>query len=142
MPRWSTARPSLTRSGASPAHSPPASSISRSSYPSGTGGKFTYKLNYGGLSKPRENLDGIEIGAFEAANFCNFYSPDRTPSAMIFSLPFLPIGDWKVRVAASDAYYQHPAVKKEMAGMNAMIFMAGVLPQYEFWVAASRRVLG
>ncbi|WP_417513984.1 TRAP transporter substrate-binding protein DctP [Minwuia sp.] len=97
-----------------------------------TGGKFTYKLNYGGLSKPKENLDGIEIGAFEAANFCNFYSPDRTPSAMIFSLPFLPIGDWNVRIKASDAYYQHPAVKKEMAGMNAMIYMAGVLPQYEF----------
>ncbi|ANK83012.1 MAG: C4-dicarboxylate ABC transporter substrate-binding protein [Rhizobiales bacterium NRL2] len=97
-----------------------------------TGGKFEYNLNYGGLSKPKENLDGIEIGAFEAANFCNFYSPDRTPSAMIFSLPFLPIGDWEVRIKASDAYYQHPAVKKEMAGMNAMIYMAGVLPQYEF----------
>lgn len=97
-----------------------------------TGGKFVYKLNYGGLSKPKENLDGIEIGAFEAANFCNFYSPDRTPSAMIFSLPFLPIGDWNVRIKASDAYYQHPHVKKEMAAMNAMIFMAGVLPQYEF----------
>lgn len=97
-----------------------------------TGGKFTYKLNYGGLSKPKENLDGIEIGAFEAANFCNFYSPDRTPSSMIFSLPFLPIGDWKVRIAASDAYYQHPHVKKEMAAMNAVIYMAGVLPQYEF----------
>lgn len=97
-----------------------------------TGGKFEYNLSYGGLSKPKENLDGIEIGAFEAANFCNFYSPDRTPSAMIFSLPFLPIGDWEVRIKASDAYYQHPAVKKEMAGMNAMIYMAGVLPQYEF----------
>ncbi|WP_416899323.1 MAG: TRAP transporter substrate-binding protein DctP [Minwuia sp.] len=97
-----------------------------------TGGKFKYNLNYGGLSKPKENLDGIEIGAFEAANFCNFYSPDRTPASMIFSLPFLPIGDWKVRIEASDAYYQHPAVKKEMAGMNAMIYMAGVLPQYEF----------
>jgi len=97
-----------------------------------TGGKFQYKLNYGGLSKPKENLDGIEIGAFEAANFCNFYSPDRTPSAMIFSLPFLPIGDWNVRIKASDAYYQHPHVKKEMGAMNAMIFMAGVLPQYEF----------
>ena len=97
-----------------------------------TGGKFQYKLNYGGLSKPKENLDGIEIGAFEAANFCNFYSPDRTPASMIFSLPFLPIGEWSVRIKASDAYYQHPAVKKEMAGMNAMIYMAGVLPQYEF----------
>lgn len=97
-----------------------------------TGGKFQYKLNYGGLSKPKENLDGIEIGAFEAANFCNFYSPDRTPAAMVFSLPFLPIGDWKVRIKASDAYYRHPAVVKEMAGMNAMIYAAGILPQYEF----------
>lgn len=97
-----------------------------------TGGKFQYKLSYGGLSKPRENLDGIQLGAFEAANFCNFYSPEKTPSSMIFSLPFLPIGDWDVRIKASDAYYQHPHIKKEMAVWNSMIYMAGILPQYEF----------
>lgn len=97
-----------------------------------TGGKFQLKLSYGGLSKPRENLDGIQLGAFEGANFCNFYSPDKTPSSMVFSLPFLPIGDWNVRIKASDAFYQHPHVKKEMANWNAVIYMAGILPQYEF----------
>lgn len=97
-----------------------------------TGGKFQYKLSYGGLSKPRENLDGIQLGAFEAASFCNFYSPDKTPSSMIFSLPFLPFGGWEARIKASDAFYRHPHVAKEMANWNAMMYMAGILPQYEF----------
>ena len=34
-----------------------------------TGGEFTINVSYGGLSKPRENLDGIEIGALEMAQF-------------------------------------------------------------------------
>ena len=35
-----------------------------------TGGEFTMNVSYGGLSKNRENLDGISIGAFEMAQFC------------------------------------------------------------------------
>lgn len=97
-----------------------------------TGGKFKIVISYGGLSNEKETLDGIQIGAFESANFCNFYSPDKNPTAMIFSLPFLPIGEWNTRIKASDAYYQHPAVAKDMARWNAMIYMAGILPQYEF----------
>ncbi|MEP4702410.1 MAG: hypothetical protein ABJZ79_14805, partial [Parasphingorhabdus sp.] len=34
-----------------------------------TGGEFTINVSYGGLSKPKENLDGISIGAFEMAQF-------------------------------------------------------------------------
>lgn len=97
-----------------------------------TGGKFEYKISYGGLSNEKETLDGIQIGAFEAANFCNFYHPDKNPTAMVFSLPFLPIGDWDVRIKASDAYYKHPAVIEDMKRWNAHVYMAGILPQYEF----------
>jgi len=32
-----------------------------------TGGDFTLNISYGGLSKNKENLDGISIGAFEMA---------------------------------------------------------------------------
>jgi TRAP-type mannitol/chloroaromatic compound transport system substrate-binding protein len=40
-----------------------------------SGGHFTIKINYGGtLSKPRENLDGISLGAFEACNILCFIS--------------------------------------------------------------------
>ncbi len=35
-----------------------------------TGGEFTMNISYGGLSKNKENLDGISIGAFEVAQFC------------------------------------------------------------------------
>ena len=34
-----------------------------------TNGEFTMNISYGGLSKNRENLDGISIGAFEWLNF-------------------------------------------------------------------------
>ena len=37
-----------------------------------TNGDFTLNISYGGLSKNRENLDGISIGAFEMAQFCSF----------------------------------------------------------------------
>ena len=35
-----------------------------------TNGEFTLNISYGGLSKNKENLDGISIGAFEMAQFC------------------------------------------------------------------------
>jgi TRAP-type C4-dicarboxylate transport system substrate-binding protein len=42
-----------------------------------TNGEFTMNVSYGGLSKNRENLDGISIGAFEMAQFCAGYHPDK-----------------------------------------------------------------
>ena len=55
-------------------------------------GHFTIKINYGGtLSKPRENLDGISLGAFEAATFCASYHADKNKAVTVLELPFLPI---------------------------------------------------
>jgi len=34
-----------------------------------TNGEMKLNISYGGLSKNKENLDGISIGAFEMANF-------------------------------------------------------------------------
>ncbi|MGB0905282.1 MAG: C4-dicarboxylate ABC transporter substrate-binding protein, partial [Mangrovicoccus sp.] len=42
-----------------------------------TGGEFTLNISYGGLSKNTENLDGLSIGAFEMAQFCAGYHPDK-----------------------------------------------------------------
>ena len=42
-----------------------------------TNGEFTMNVSYGGLSKNRENLDGISIGAFEMAQFCAGYHRDK-----------------------------------------------------------------
>jgi TRAP-type C4-dicarboxylate transport system substrate-binding protein len=38
-----------------------------------TKGDFELNLHFGGLSKNKENLDGISIGAFEMAQFCAGY---------------------------------------------------------------------
>jgi TRAP-type C4-dicarboxylate transport system substrate-binding protein len=56
-----------------------------------TGGEFTFNISYGGLSNERENLDGISIGAFEMAQFCAGYHPDKNPSLTVLELPFLGV---------------------------------------------------
>ena len=96
-------------------------------------GHFTIKINYGGsLSKPRENLDGISLGAFEAATFCASYHADKNKSVTVLELPFLPITNGGVQKAVDLAVYSHPATIKEMAKWNAKLMMSAALPQYEF----------
>ena len=97
-----------------------------------TGDQFKIKIHYGGLSKPKENLDGIKIGAFQMAVMCNFYHPGKTPTMGGLDLPFLPISHLGVRQAVEEAYYKHPAVIKDLARWGAMFVMGGGLQQYEF----------
>ena len=51
-----------------------------------TGGEFTMNISYGGLSKNKENLDGISIGAFEMAQFCAGYHRDKNRVVTVLSL--------------------------------------------------------
>jgi len=98
-----------------------------------TDGKFTMTLHYGAaLSKSRENLDGISVGAFEAAMTCNFYHPKKNPGLMVLTMPFLPMSGWEDNRKIRDAVYAHPAIVKEHAQWNAMLYMSSYLPQYEF----------
>jgi len=98
-----------------------------------TGGKFTIKIHYGeALSKARENFDGIKIGAFQAAQFCNFYHPGKNPVSMVLTLPFLPLGDLRVSMHVREAVMKHPDHIKDMDNWNAMAYMSALLPQYEF----------
>jgi TRAP-type mannitol/chloroaromatic compound transport system substrate-binding protein len=98
-----------------------------------TGGKFTMRVFYGeALSKDRENLDGLKINAFEGAHFCNFYHPGKNPAFMVFSLPFLPIGDWAVSAYTRPKLFEHPALVADMERWNAIAYAATLLPQYEF----------
>ena len=53
-----------------------------------TNGEFKLNISYGGLSKSRENLDGISFGAFEMAQFCSFYHSDKNPAITVTELPF------------------------------------------------------
>lgn len=98
-----------------------------------TGGKFQIKTHYGeALSRDRENLDGIKLGAFQMAHFCNFYHPGKNPAWMVFTLPFLDLGDWEVGTAVRRAMLKHPAFVKDMDQWNAIPYKSGLLPQYEF----------
>lgn len=97
-----------------------------------TNGNWTITVHYGeALSKTRENLDGISIGAFESALICNFYHPQKNPGLMVLSLPFLPIDSWEDRVAASEAVYAHDQVKKELKRWGAMTYTSTFIPSYE-----------
>ncbi|MCA0869859.1 TRAP transporter substrate-binding protein DctP [Seohaeicola saemankumensis] len=95
-----------------------------------TGGDFTLNISYGGLSKNRENLDGISIGAFEMAQFCAGYHPDKNRLITVLELPFLGVEDLKQEVAVSHAVYAHPAVQDEMSQWNAKLLMTSPMPQY------------
>jgi TRAP-type mannitol/chloroaromatic compound transport system substrate-binding protein len=98
-----------------------------------TGGKFTIKVNYAeALSKDKENLDGIKLGAFEMADFCNFYHPGKNPAHMVLSLPFIDLADWNVSKDVREAMLRHPAFVADMAQWNAQSYMSSLLPQYEF----------
>ncbi|MEM7296282.1 MAG: TRAP transporter substrate-binding protein DctP [Pseudomonadota bacterium] len=95
-----------------------------------TGGEFTLNLSYGGLSKNRENLDGISIGAFEMAQFCAGYHRDKNPSITVLELPFLGVSSLEQEVALSRAVYEHPATVADLARWNATLLMPSPLPQY------------
>ncbi|MBV50689.1 MAG: C4-dicarboxylate ABC transporter substrate-binding protein [Roseobacter sp.] len=95
-----------------------------------TNGEFTINVSYGGLSKNSDNLDGISIGAFEMAQFCAGYHPDKNRAITVLELPFLGVDTLKEEVAVSRAVYAHPAVAKEMAQWNARMLMTSPMPQY------------
>ena len=96
-----------------------------------TGGDFTINIAYGEtLSKNRENLDGISIGAFEMAQFCAGYHPDKNRLITVLELPFLGVKNLDEEVAVSHAVYAHPAVQEEMAQWNAKLLMTSPMPQY------------
>ncbi|MEO0344035.1 MAG: C4-dicarboxylate TRAP transporter substrate-binding protein [Pseudomonadota bacterium] len=95
-----------------------------------TNGEFTLNISYGGLSKNRENLDGISIGAFEMAQFCAGYHRDKNPSITVMELPFLGVTTLEQEREISQAVYNHPAVQADLARWNATLLMPSPLPQY------------
>lgn len=95
-----------------------------------TNGEFTMNISYGGLSKNKENLDGISIGAFEMAQFCAGYHRDKNPSITVLELPFLGVSSLEQEIELSMALYQHPAVVEDLGRWNATLLMPSPLPQY------------
>ncbi len=95
-----------------------------------TNGGFTMNISYGGLSKNKENLDGISIGAFEMAQFCAGYHRDKNPTITVLELPFIGVNTLDEEVAVSHAVYGHPAVQADLARWNAKLLMTSPMPQY------------
>ncbi len=95
-----------------------------------TNGEFTLNISYGGLSKNKENLDGISIGAFEMAQFCAGYHRDKNPTITVLELPFLGVANLQEEVAVARAVYAHPAVQADLARWNAKLLMTSPMPQY------------
>ncbi|MCX7564972.1 C4-dicarboxylate TRAP transporter substrate-binding protein [Sulfitobacter sp. F26169L] len=95
-----------------------------------TNGEFTMNVSYGGLSKNRENLDGISIGAFEMAQFCAGYHRDKNRVVTVLELPFLGVENLEQELAVSKAVYAHPAAAEEMEQWNAKLLMTSPMPQY------------
>ncbi len=95
-----------------------------------TNGEFKLNISYGGLSKNRENLDGISIGAFEVAQFCAGYHADKNPSITVLELPFLGVTSLEQEREISQALYKQPAVVADLARWNATLLMPSPLPQY------------
>ena len=95
--------------------------------------KFKILLYYGEqLSKSKENLDAIAVGAIEAATFCAAYHPGKNRPLNVLDLPFLPLENFDVMRRVHDAVYRHPASKKALEKWNAQIYMSNILPQYEY----------
>ncbi len=98
-----------------------------------TGGKFDITIRYGEApSKERDGLDGIKLGSFQGAHFCNFHNPGKNPAWMVYALPFLPLSNWDVSQKVRSAMLKHPALVADMARWNAVSYKSELMPQYEF----------
>ena len=95
-----------------------------------TNGDFKLKISYGGLSKSRENLDGISFGAFEMAQFCSFYHTAKNPTITVTELPFSKDVSLARVAEIYTEVFNHPVVKKDLARWNATLLMPTPLPQY------------
>ncbi|MCW8943363.1 MAG: TRAP transporter substrate-binding protein DctP [Sedimenticola sp.] len=95
-----------------------------------TKGDFKLNISYGGLSKAKENLDGISIGAFEMAQTCAFYHSKKNPTITVAELPFSRDVTLTRMTEIYQELFTHPLVVKDLARWNATLLMPTPMPQY------------
>jgi TRAP-type C4-dicarboxylate transport system substrate-binding protein len=95
-----------------------------------TNGDFKLNISYGGLSKAKENLDGISIGAFEMAQTCAFYHSKKNPTITVAELPFSRDVTLSRMTEIYMELFKHPLVVKDLARWNATLLMPTPMPQY------------
>ncbi|MCG8543430.1 MAG: TRAP transporter substrate-binding protein DctP, partial [Alphaproteobacteria bacterium] len=98
-----------------------------------TCGNFDIKLYYGAqLSKPKENLDGLKVGALEAAFVCSSYHPGKVRAMTVLDQPFLPLNDWETMRKVYDTLWETKALQDSLAKWNAVRYLQNLLPSYEY----------
>ena len=98
-----------------------------------TCGNFDIKLYYGAqLSKPKENLDGLKVGALEAAFVCSSYHPGKVRAMTVLDQPFLPLNDWDTMRKVYDTLWETKALQDSLAKWNAVRYLQNLLPSYEY----------
>jgi TRAP-type C4-dicarboxylate transport system substrate-binding protein len=100
-----------------------------------TCGNFDLKLYYGEqLSKSKENLDSIKVGAIEMAMVCSSYHPGKVRAVGVLDLPFLPVksGDWDTLLKIYDTLWDREELKSSLAKWNARRYLQNLLPMYEY----------
>jgi TRAP-type C4-dicarboxylate transport system substrate-binding protein len=98
-----------------------------------TCGNFNYRLYYGEqLSKAKENLDGISVGALDGGWVCSSYHPDKVRALGVLDLPFLPIYDYPTAIKVYDTLWATPEFKKSLGRWHAVRQLQTILPRYEY----------
>ena len=98
-----------------------------------TDGAFKMVMHFGeAISPSRENIDGIALGAFEAAHICPSYHPGKTPALLGLELPFLPFNDIQAAHKVALKAHNHPVIEKELGQFNARVLQHVIAPRYEF----------
>jgi len=96
-----------------------------------TNGGWKIKIHYGGvLAPPKENLDGIRAGMFEAAAFCAAYHPGKLPLHTVHELPFIAPDENIDIFQMVVELWKHLAFRKELLKWNAVPLLASGLCQY------------
>lgn len=96
---------------------------------------FDMKIYYGEqLSKAKENLDAIKVGAIEMAMVCSSYHPGKARALTVLDLPFLPIagGDWDRLLKVYDTLWERQELKDSLGRWNASRYIQNLLPMYEY----------
>lgn len=100
-----------------------------------TCGNFNLKLYYGEqLSKSKENLDSLKVGAIEMAMVCSSYHPGKIRAVGVLDLPFLPVasGDWTTLLKVYDTLWARKELVDSLAKWNARRYLQNLLPMYEY----------
>ena len=98
-----------------------------------TDGAFRMVVHFGeAISPARENIDGISLGAFEAAHICPSYHPGKTPALLALELPFLPFDDIRAAHKVALKSHSHPVIERELGQFNTRVLQHVIAPRYEF----------